>query len=182
MKVYLRAFELNDSILFHKFRNDDEIYELITGNKYFVSFEREKKWVEERIFNDEKKIYLSICLKENDRLIGYASINEIDYRNRSAQWGSIIIDKSEQGKGLSLEVGQLLLKLVFEELGLNRFYSHISENHVGSLKMVERLGFKQEGILRENVYKLNRFHNSIAISILKSEYELIRNSAINKEL
>jgi RimJ/RimL family protein N-acetyltransferase len=177
MKVYLRAFELNDSVLFHKFRNDDEIFELITGNKYFVSFEREKKWVEEKIFNDQRNIYLSICLKDNDRLIGYASINEIDYRNRSAQWGSIIIDKSEQGKGLSIAVGQLLLKLVFEELGLNRFYSYINENHIGSLKMVEKLGFKQEGLFRENIFKLNRFHNCIAISILKSEYELYKISA-----
>lgn len=181
MKVYLRAFELSDSELFFKFRSDDEVFELVTGNKYFVSYEREKKWVEEKIFNDERKIYLSICLRENDQLIGYTSINEIDYRNRSAIWGSIIIDKSERGKGLSLEVGQLILKFVFEELGLNRFSSYINENHIASLKMAKKLGFKEEGILRENIFKLNSFHTCIAISILRSEYESYKKFSKQKE-
>lgn len=171
MKVYFRAFELSDYSHFIKYRNDENIYNNIMGNKYYVSSEREKKWVEERIFNDKTNIYLAVCKKENDQCIGYTSVNDIDLRNQNALWGSIFLDDAERGQGLSIEVGKLLLKFVFEEMPLRRFYSYILESHIGSLKMVHRLGFKQEGVLRDSVYKLNKFHNVICISILKSEYE-----------
>lgn len=169
-RVYFRAFELDDWKHFHSYRSDDLIYSNIVGNKYFVSAEREKKWIEAKIFNDKTEIYLAVCLKENDKCIGYTSINDINLRNLNAVWGSIFLDKDERMKGLSIDVGVLLLKLVFEELPIHRFYSYILESHIGSLRMVEKLGFKIEGVQRESVYKLNKFHNVIGISILKHEY------------
>ena len=143
MRVYFRAFELNDYNLFFKFRNDDDIYSNIMGNKYFISSEREKKWVEDKVFNDKSNIYLAVCNLDNDKCIGYTSVNDIDLRNQNALWGSIFLEKSARGKGISIDVGSLLLKFVFEEMPMRRFYSYILESHIGSIKMVEKLGFKQ---------------------------------------
>jgi len=171
MRVYFRAFEMSDVDLFFRFRNDENIYDIITGNKFFVSSEREKKWVEDKMFNDKTNIYLSVCLKENNQLIGYTSVNSIDLRNRNASWGSIFVDPSYRGKGISIDVGKLLLKFVFEEMPIYRFYSILFQKNTASMKMVTKLGFKQEGIQRSAIYKQNQFHDLVVISMLRPEYE-----------
>ncbi|MBN1217141.1 MAG: GNAT family N-acetyltransferase [Candidatus Lokiarchaeota archaeon] len=170
-RIYLRAFEFDDLLLLNKWRNDDEIYKFTGGNKYFISTEYDKKWIEKKIFNKQSNIYLAICLKENNDLIGYLSIINIDYRNRKAEWGGIIIgEKAMQNKGLATEAGHLMLKYIFEEINLNRFYGFWLDNNKASLKMAEKLGFKREGLLRSSVYKLNSYHDQVIMSILKEEY------------
>jgi RimJ/RimL family protein N-acetyltransferase len=148
------------------------------GNKYFVSLERERIWVEDKALNDRKDIYLAICLRDGDKCIGYTSINNIDYRNRNASWGSIFIDDSERKKGLSIDVGKLLLKLVFEEMPIHRFYSYILDGHTASLRMVEKLGFKTEGMMKECVYKLNKFHDAVCVYMLEDDYQKLYHDEI----
>lgn len=172
MKVYLRAFELEDYKIINKWRKNEEITKLVGGNKYFISSERDRKWVEEKIFNDKINIYLAICFKETDEMIGYLSVVNIDWRNRNAEWGGIIIgDKEFRKKGLAKESAYLMLDYIFNELGLHRFYGYWLTSHKKSIQMGLKLGFKQEGILRECLYKNNKFNNLNILSILKKEFE-----------
>lgn len=182
MRIYFRSFELSDYEHFHKYRNNEQIYMNIIGNKQFVSSERERQWVEDKALNDNKDIYLAICLIDSDKCIGYTSINDINYRNRNALWGSIFIDDSERGKGLSIEAGKLLLKFVFEEMPIHRFYSYILDGHTASIAMVEKLGFKTEGMMKECVYKLNKFHDAVCIYILKDDYQILYHGEVNHEI
>ena len=168
--IYLRAFEPDDYKKLNELRNDDDIFEFTCGNKYFISSEWDRKWVEDKIFNNDKYIYLAICLRKNNELIGYTSINQIDHRNRKAQWGGIVIDKNFKSKGYATEVGQIILDFVFNELGLFRFYSSIIESNAASLRFTEKLGFTNEGIFRSSVYKKGNFHNEVLIAFLKDDY------------
>ncbi len=70
MRIYLRALEIEDHKITTKWRNDAAITELLGGNTYFISHEREKKWVENVIANDLTNIRLGICLIENNHFIG----------------------------------------------------------------------------------------------------------------
>ena len=172
-RIYLRAFEISDLETLNKLRNDEDSFLYTLGNKYYISKEYDKKWIEDKIFNNSLQIYLAICLDETKEIIGYTSINDIDYRNRKAQWGGIVIDKNYAGKGIATDVGKQVLTFVFEEIGLNRLYAFVNEIHKASLRMTEKLGFKNEGIMRDFSYKQNRFHNAIILSILKKEYDKV---------
>lgn len=169
--IYLRAFEIDDYKILNQWRNDEEIFQYTSGNKYFISSEYDKKWVENKIFNNKEDIYLGICLKEDNRLLGYLSINTIDWRNRTAVWGGLIIgDKALWNKGYATQAGFLMLDYVFNELGMNCYFAVWLEEHIASIKMGVKLGFKKEGLLRSRVFKLGKFHNQIMMSILKEEY------------
>lgn len=169
--LYFRAFEINDLNFINEIRNDDELYEFTCGNKYYTSTERDKKWIEDKIFNNSAQLYLMICIKENKEPIGYLSLNNIDYINKKAQYGGITISKLHNGKGYATEATRLLLKHFFEELGMNMLYGFWREDHKASLRMAEKNGFKIEGMLRDYVYKQNKFHNAYICSILKSDYD-----------
>lgn len=169
-RVCLRAFEYGDLPFLNKIRNDPVLFSKTCGTKYFISSEWDKKWVEDKIFNNKYQLYLMICLSENLTPIGYICAINIDYINRKAQWGGIVIDTSYSRKGYGTESAHLLLNYLFCELGMHMICGHWREDHTASLKMAEKLGFRVDGTLRDYVYREGRYHNVKLLSILRSEY------------
>lgn len=176
MRIYLRALEVNDHILINKWRNNPEIKKNFAANSFFVSSERDKKWVEERILNDRKDLTLVICLKENNKMIGFTSIKDIDHWNKKVEWSGIVIgEEKDRGKGYSVEVQKLVLQYLFYDLGMNRVYAYQLEANQASIAMVKKIGFEIEGVVRESLFKDNKYQNLLLISILKSEFEKMDN-------
>lgn len=169
-RVYLRALEPDDYRTTVQWRNDDEIWSMVGGAKYFVSAEYEKQWIVNAI-NNPKEVRVGVCLKENNELIGLASIVDIDWINRSAHCPSMIGEKKYWSKGLATEARLLLLKFAFYERGFERIWAHILESNIGSIKMCEKCGYKKEGLLRNSVYKNGKFHNQVVMSVLKNEFD-----------
>jgi RimJ/RimL family protein N-acetyltransferase len=170
MRVYLRALEIDDYVLINKWRNDPEITKYMGGNVFLVSSEREKKSIENKIFDDTKNVYFAICEKKSNRLMGYSSINNIDYRNLKAEWGGTMIgDKEYIGKGLGKEGSALMLRFLFDQYPINKCYAYCLEEHPATLKLFSSLGFQKDGILRKEVFKNGEFKNVLLFSILREE-------------
>ena len=168
-RIYLRALEPEDYLISVKWRNDEEIQNMVGGPKYFVSSEREKQWVIDMI-NSNDKLVLAICLKKNDKYIGNVILQSIDWINRSAHVPIMIGDKSEWNKGYAMEARMQMLKFAFEERGIERIYAYVMESNINSIKLHEKCGYLQEGILRKSVFKNGKFYNQIILSILKEEF------------
>lgn len=169
--LYLRAFEYSDLSLLNAIRNDDFLYPTTGGNKYYISSEYDKKWIGDKIFNNYKQLYLVICSEEMDEPIGYVCATNIDYINRKAEWGGLVVSKEFSGKGFATDAGCLLLDHLFQELGINMVYAYVKEDNKGSVRISEKLGFKQDGLIRDFVYKQNSFHDAYIFTLLKSDYE-----------
>lgn len=170
-RLYLRALEPEDYQVSYMWRNDPDISEMVGGHKYFVSKENEKRWVERNVIGTEDRIVLAICLIENDKYIGNVNIQEIDWINRTAHVPIIIGDKNEWGKGYATEARFLALKFCFEERNLNRIYALVLEYNIPSLKMLEKCGYKKEGVLRNSIYKSGVYHNQIIMGLLKEDFD-----------
>ncbi len=171
MRVYLRALEPEDYLKIYEWRQDDDIENSLGGNRFFVSKEREKQWAHFRSIDDSKGIYLAICLKENNEMIGYCSIINIDLRNLKADIGGWMIgEKKLWNQGYSKEAVELLLKYAFDEYPLHKCYSFCLEDHEISNKTHISLGFKLEGQLRDHIFKGSKFHTLNVYSILRNEF------------
>lgn len=90
-RLYLRAFEYYDLNFLNQLRNDTNLSSKTCGTKYYISSEWDKKWIENKIFNNQSQLYLMICQSENDEPIGYICAIDIDYINRRAQWGASLL-------------------------------------------------------------------------------------------
>jgi len=168
--VFLRALELNDSDTIYKWRNNRLVTDPLGGNTYFVSSFREKEWIQDVILNDSKRITLAICINDH-HLIGMVSLTSINLLNRNAEFSIIIGDPQHWGKGLGAEATILCLQHAFQELNLHRVYLTVREDNASALKLYSKLGFLKEGLLRDAIYKNNKFVNMLIMSILKDEFE-----------
>lgn len=170
-KVYLRAFEYSDISILNTIRNDDFLFLTTLGNKYYISSEYDKKWIEDKIFNNYNQLYLVVCCSETQKPMGYTCATNIDYINRKAEWGGLIISKDAGNKGVGTEACYLFINHLFGELGLNMVYAYVKEDNKASYRLSEKFGFKKDGLIRDFAFKQNRFHNAYVFTMLKSEYD-----------
>jgi len=172
-RVYLRALEPEDYKKSIKWRNDNEIWSMLAGPKYFVSEELEKKWVEDSIFNNSNKLVLSVCLKNTNEHIGYVYLNNIDWKNRSASFAKLIGDKESWGKGYAKEITLLMLYHAFYVMGLIRIEARQLLGNIGSIKANEKCGFKNEGVLRKAVFKDGKYQDLNLMSIIREDFDTV---------
>lgn len=169
LRIYLRAFEPEDYLKIHKWRKDKEIAKNFGGVPLFSSSLNEKKWVEDRIF-DKTNMSCAICIKETDEFVGCIFLNNIDQHNMSASTPLFIGEKKHWGKGYAEEAKIIMLNYAFNDRGLIRIADTMIETNKGSIKLHEKVGYKQEGILRKARYKDGQHVNAIQMAALKEDF------------
>lgn len=169
-KVYLRALEPDDYKISIEWRQDPQIWSMLVGRRYFVSEQIEKKWIE-ATYDNSKQVSLAICDSATNTYIGNISLKNIDFFNKSASFAILIGNKEYWNGGYGTQATLLLLNHAFMDLGLERVQSIILSDNIGSIKMHEKCGFIQEGILRKAVYKSGRHQNLTLMSVLKEDFK-----------
>ena len=74
------------------------------------------------------------------------------------------------GKGLMREALGTVLDWGFQEIQLNRIEAQVHEKNASSLALLTRLGFVQEGCLRQVAYRAGRHHDLLQFSLLASDW------------
>lgn len=169
--IYLRLFEPDDYELTYKWHSDPDILTTICCPRRIISKEIEKNWVLSKTTDNISDIYLAICLKENDQMIGWYSINNIDYKNRSCHLGGVVIgDKAYRDGVAYLEAGSLATDYVFNQLNMHKATGGCLYNHVLSRSSMECGGWHFDGVERDAFFKDGKYHTICRYSILEDEY------------
>lgn len=167
-KVLLRAIEKEDMEFLREMINDEEMEQNVVGWSFPVSKYEQEKWFESQIIN---KNNLRFIIEFEGKRIGLVTITNIDWKNRKACHGIKLYGNDVKRKGLGTDTVKTIMKYAFEELQINKLYSTILENNEASLKLYEKCGWDQEGVLKKSIYKNNKYINEIVIGILKEKYE-----------
>lgn len=76
------------------------------------------------------------------------------------------------GKGIITKAIGLKCKQVFSTTGVNRIFAAVFSYNIASMKVLEKNGFKQEGVGRQAIFKDGAYHDEHRYAILRSEYEV----------
>ena len=94
----------------------------------------------------------------------YHSKAEIGYAMSRQYWG----------QGLMTEAARRVIDFGFENMQLNRVEARCMVENIGSARVMEKSGMTYEGILREHMYAKGRYNDLKIYSILRREWEAIR--------
>jgi len=100
-------------------------------------------------------------------LIGCCNLSYIDYRLRSAEFGIFL--GSNRGSGRGKEALVLMCDFGFKELNLHKIWCEVFDNNE-SVNLYRKMGFRDEGILRDSYYHDGSYGNSYVLSILENEW------------
>lgn len=167
-KVYLRVLEFKDLQKTHLWMNEPELSELM-GCMPFNAHQQEK-WFDTTIDNRTKFIF-AICKTVDDEHIGNIGLNPVDFINSNAMLSIFIADKKERSQGMGFEAIKLALKFSFHRLNMHKVFLKTSDHLAAAITFYKRVGFVEEGLLREHEFKGGKFINKMLLSILRSEFD-----------
>lgn len=105
-------------------------------------------------------------------LIGVIALEYVDSTNRMTEIGYWLSAEAE-GKGLILKTCPALINYAFKTLSLNRVQIRCASENVRSRVIPEKLGFRQEGILRQGEKLHDRYVDLIVYGMLADEWKPI---------
>ena len=110
-----------------------------------------------------------IARREDDLVIGTCTLHRIDGQHRRAEvW--YILRRDHWGRGLAHEALTALMNHSFGTMNLHRLEADIDPRNTGSIRSVERLGFKLEGQLRERYFLAGEIQDSLIYGLLAPEW------------
>jgi len=168
--LILKKMTLKDAEDLFEYASDPEVTKYVTWAPHksiddSIDF---LKSVLRRYENNEVSEW-GIVYKENNKFIGTCgyvlwvpvhSLAEIAFALSMEYWG----------KGLMTEAVKEVIKYGFEKMNLNRIYARCFVENIGSQKVLEKVGMKFEGILREQMFIKSKFSDMKIYSILSKEY------------
>ncbi len=125
---------------------------------YPYTIEDAKKFID-HISIDESQVTMAIDYK--DKLIGTISlVFQNDVYRKKAEIGYWIGEKYWL-KGVGTIAVEYMTRYGFDVLKLHRIYAEVFENNIGSMIVLEKNGYKREGVLRDDVYKNGKYLDTI---------------------
>ncbi|MEM6339383.1 MAG: GNAT family protein [Pseudomonadota bacterium] len=148
--VILREIEDSDAQDYFEYMSNNAMEGFLTKenrpNSVEKALEEVKYWGS--LFPQKRSIYWAIALKESNKMIGTAGFNLISFPNSRAE---ISYDLSPEywGKGVMLKSINGILKFADVALELVRIQATVIVDNERSIKVLERTGFKKEGLLEK---------------------------------
>ncbi|MFJ7936609.1 GNAT family N-acetyltransferase [Sporosarcina sp. NPDC096371] len=154
---YLRILTEQDASLFTELLTANKDYWTVfeprnDSSYYSVAVQREK--IRESIYQmrDRREYNFGIFDKQTDRLIGHISLYSIKRLPFSSGFVGYSIDEREIGRGLGTEAVRLVTHFAFGKMALHRVEAFVSPRNIGSMKVLEKAGYSQEGLMRKLLY------------------------------
>ena len=118
-------------------------------------------------FNDDRSFEFAITDKMTGKLYGAIGLsnNQMFNNGEIAYW----VGEEYWGNGYATEAAEAIIKFAFVEKGYNKVFARYFASNGASGRVLEKLGMRKEGILREQVKKDNTYVDLVYLGILKSE-------------
>jgi RimJ/RimL family protein N-acetyltransferase len=166
--IFLRILEYSDIETTQKWINDPEISDIM-GYLPTKPLKQQEAWYSS-IISDSSRYIFAICLNSSQEHIGNVALSNIDYISRNTQLSIFIYASKHRGLGYGREATELALEFAFNRLNMHKVYLRTSPHFSNAISMYKKIGFTQEGLLREHYYSNGKYIDKIIFSILRNEY------------
>jgi ribosomal-protein-alanine N-acetyltransferase len=109
-------------------------------------------------------LFWAIHLKDSNKHIGNIKIDPINYELNSGEYGILMGDKTNWGKGFANEASNRIIKHCFEELKLAKITLGVIENNIKAVFLYKKIGF----IITEKKEKVGIYNNKLSNSLRMS--------------
>ncbi len=120
--------------------------------------------------HNKKFLYYQLIDKKTKEIIGWCGFHTWYTDHNRAEIGYGLFDDNYKGQGIMSEVIALIVNYGFRNMGLERIEAFVGTNNTPSLKLLKRLNFKKEGLLKHHYFYNNSMEDSIVFALLKSEH------------
>lgn len=148
-----------DIAIIHKWMQDDY------GKYFMLSFSSHEPMDIDQLLYSKHNIFGLITI-EDSQPVGLMAFLNIDTEFHKAELRKLIGDTGFRGKGLGKEATINWIAYGRDGLGLKKIYLRTVETNIRNIKLNEQLGFKVEGILRNEVILNNAYYDVLRMGLV----------------
>jgi ribosomal-protein-alanine N-acetyltransferase len=104
-------------------------------------------------------------------VIGTCTLASISRAHQRAELGYAIV-RSHWRQGYASEVATAMVRFAFNTLDLHRLEADVDPRNIPSTHVLERLGFRKEGYLRERYHMNGEIQDAVLFGLLRHEAPL----------
>lgn len=170
-RLILRPFQLTDAKTVQRLAGNKEITSRTGTIPYPYPDGLAESWIERHPegFAKQASLICAVTLKQTGEIIGCMALEGVSKNHKKgeiAYWMAI----DHWGQGYCTEAAHTVVKFAFEQWQLNKITSRHKTTNPASGKVMQKLGMKYEGTLRQEMFKDGEFCDLAVYGLLKSEY------------
>ncbi|HEY2600114.1 MAG TPA: GNAT family protein [Thermoleophilaceae bacterium] len=155
MRVALRDFRSADAHAVHRWFNTPQVIEGLVEQRTAFGEEEARRWVERAARAEGADRKWAIDVDERPEAAGFSALYGLGGQ-AAPELGILIGDPELWGRGVGSEAQRLTIERAFGELGAHRVFELILADNARARRVVERLGFELEGMMRGHVQREGR--------------------------
>ena len=169
--VELRELTLTDADDRYQLCLDKEVIKHLNMPSKYPPFSRKETedWII-ACMNKTNGYQQKAIMTKEEKHIGWVDLKNIDKLNKHAELGIAIGDKTYWGKGYGLSAMKEMLRWGFDQLDLNKIWLRVEIDNLKAITSYKRIGYVEEGILRQDRLRNGEFVDRIRMSMLRSEF------------
>ncbi len=164
-QCYLRPVEDADHPFLVELHNDPEVLRNLTHPEP-ITMEQHMRWWQ-RLQTDRRQLRLVFVV--DGKRAGLAKFYDYDAMNQTIVLGADI-HKDLRGKGLAKHLWTLMLERCFEGFNVHRVGLTTAEYNKVGQHVYEKLGFKEEGRLKESLLREGKYYDQILMYLLEDAW------------
>jgi len=115
-------------------------------------------------------VFFTIYERSTWRAVGMTYLTDIDYRHRRAEFGILIGEAFDRGKGYGTETATLMLDFAFTALGLHNIMLTVYAFNLAGRRAYEKAGFREVGRRRQSHRMGDHYCDEIIMDSLATEF------------
>lgn len=163
-------------------RHAEELNALVTNNYEHIKewsawlkekdrpIENTQDFIKRNLMQFAENKGFEICIWYRGEIAGQIGYNYFDWNDRRTELG-YWLGASFQGKGLITKSCRALIDHAFNELKLNRVEIRCGFENTKSRRIPEKLGFKEEGVIKQAEWLHDRFIDLVIYATLANEWQ-----------
>lgn len=166
-RLTLRKITKKDLEDVYRYASDEEVSKFLLWSPH-KSREQTKLYLKNITAAYNRGEYFDWGIEYEGHIIGTVGFTTLDAINNKGEIG-YVLSSEFWGKGIACEAAQAIIKFGFDVLMLERLEARFMIENKSSRRVLEKLGLKEEGVIRHGVFAKGKYRDICLYSILSGE-------------
>jgi len=169
MTVEIKKWELSDAAALARALNNKKILDNLRDGLPYPYTEKDGEEFISSVLSADRNAVFAFAVTVDGKVVGSIGIfRQTNIHSRTAELGYYLAEEF-WGRGVMTEAVQKICRFVFENTDILRIFAEPFAENIASCRVLEKAGFKKEGILRQNAVKNGEIKDMVIYSRLKTD-------------
>ncbi|WP_324758693.1 GNAT family N-acetyltransferase [Haloarcula sp. GH36] len=165
-EVSLATIEDEDTEFVHETVNDPAVRDGLSFARP-QSEQTEREWIESIGDPETDDVHFLLCV---DDPVGVIGLNRVAPTTGAAELGYYLTPEA-WGNGYATDAARTVVDYAFAELRLHRVYARAFAGNDGSRRVLEKVGFEHEGVMRDHWFRQGEYEDVHIYGLLSVDWE-----------